>query len=76
MANPFMAAMGGTQGPQGGPMNFIQFMMQNRGQNGNQLLEKMMSSGKYNQQQLNQAQQMAKQMEGPLGALKGMFGFR
>ncbi len=76
MGNPFHEAMGGSQASQGGSMNFVQFMMQNRGQNGNQLLEKMMSSGRYNQQQLNQAQQIAKQMEGQFNGLKGMFGFK
>lgn len=80
MANPFMQAMGGAQVPQGGPMNmmqaFQQFMQQNQGKNPNEMIQQLLSSGKLNQQQLNQAQQMAKQMEGPLGALKGMFGFK
>ena len=80
MANPFMAAMGGSQGSHGGPMNmmqaFQQFMQQNQGKNPNEMIQQLLSSGKLNQQQLNQAQQMAKQMEGPLGALKGMFGFK
>lgn len=80
MANPFFNAMGGPQGPQGGPMNmmqaFQQFMQQNQGKDPNAMIQEMLSSGKLNQQQLNQAQQMAKQMEGPLGALKGMFGFK
>lgn len=79
MANPFFAAMGGANGPQGGPMNmmkaFQQFMQQNQGKNPDEMIQQMLSSGKLNQQQLNQAQQMAKQMEGPLSPLKGMFGF-
>ncbi len=80
MANPFMQAMGGGNGPQGGPMNmmqaFQQFMQQNQGKNPNEMIQQMLSSGKLNQQQLNQAQQMAKRMEGPLSGLKGMFGFK
>jgi len=79
MANPFFSAMGGANGPQGGPVNMIQafqqFMQQNQGKNPNEMIQQLLSSGKLNQQQLNQAQQMAKQMEGPLSGLKGMFGF-
>ena len=80
MANPFRTAMGGSQATQGGPMNmmqaFQQFMQQNQGKNPNEMIQQLLSSGELNQQQLNQAQQMAKQIEGPLGALKGMFGFK
>lgn len=80
MANPFFNAMGGSGSPQGGPMNimqaFQQFMQQNQGKNPNEMIQQLLSSGKLNQQQLNHAQQMAKQVEGPLGALKGMFGFK
>lgn len=79
MANPFFPATGGANGPQGGPVNmmqaFQQFMQQNQGKNPNEMIQQLLSSGKLNQQQLNQAQQMAKQMEGPLSGLKGMFGF-
>lgn len=80
MGNPFFNAMGGSQGQQGGSINmmqaFQQFMQQNQGKNPNEMIQQLLSSGKLNQQQLNQAQQMAKQMEGPFGALKGMFGFK
>lgn len=79
MPNSFMQAMGGTKGPQGGPMNmmqaFQQFMQQNQGKNPNEMIQQMLSSGRLNQQQLNQVQQMAKQMEGQFNGLKGMFGF-
>lgn len=79
MANPFKAAMGCSMG-QGGPMGmmqaFQQFMQQNQGKNPNEMIQQMLSSGKLNQNQLNQAQQMAKQMEGQLSGLKSMFGFR
>lgn len=79
MANPFMQAMGGANGSQGGPMGMMQafqkFMQQNQGKNPNEMIQQMLSSGKLNQNQLNQAQQMAKQMEGPLSGMKSMFGF-
>ena len=72
--------MGGGNGPQGSPVNmmqaFQQFMQQNQGKNPNEMIQQMLSSGRLNQQQLNQAQQMAKQMEGPLSGLKSMFGFK
>ena len=80
MANPFMTAMGGANGPQSSPGNmmqaFQQFMQQNQGKDPNEMIQQLLSSGKLNQQQLNQAQQMAKQREGPLSGLKGMFGFK
>lgn len=80
MANPFHEAIDGLNRPQGRPMNmmqaFQQFMQQNQGKNPNEMIQQMLSSGKLNQQQLNQAQQMAKQMEGPLSGLKGIFGFK
>lgn len=80
MANPFREAMGGAQGPQGGPINrmqeFQQFMQQNQGKNSNEMIQELLTSGRLNQQQLNQFQKMAKQVEGPLSALKGMFGFK
>lgn len=78
MSNPFFNAMGGSQA-QGGPMNMMQafqkFMQQNQGKDPNEMIQQMLSSGKLNQQQLDQAQQMAKQMEGPLSGLRSMFGF-
>lgn len=80
MANPFMQAMGGGNGPQRSPVNmmqaFQQFMQQNQGKDPNEMIQQLLSSGKLNQQQLNQAQQMAKQMEGPLSGMKSMFGFK
>lgn len=80
MPNPFMPVMGGPQTPQGGPANMMQafqnFMQQNQGRDPNDMIQQMLSSGRINQQQLNQVQQMARQMEGTLGGLKGMFGFR
>lgn len=80
MGNPLMAAMGGAKGQNGGPMNmmqaFQQFMQQNQGKNPNEILNQMLTSGKINQSQLNQAQQMAQQMRGQFNGLKGVFGFK
>ena len=80
MANPLFNALNGAKGQQGGPMNmmqaFQQFMQQNQGKNPNEMIQQLVSSGKLNQQQLNQAQQMAKQMEGQFNGFKSMFGFK
>lgn len=77
MSNPFFKAMGGQQS---GPMNMIQqfqqFMQQNRGKNPNEMLQQLLTSGQVSQDQLNQAQQMKQQIEGPLSGLKSMFGFK
>lgn len=54
---------------------FVPFMQQMRGQNPQQMLNKMMQSGRINQQQLNQAQQAAQQMQGQFEQFRGMFGF-
>lgn len=76
MGNPFMQAMGGAQGsPMSMMQAFQQFMQQNQGKNPNEMIQQMLSSGKLNQQQLNQAQQMAKQIEGKFSGMKGLFGF-
>ena len=54
---------------------FPQFMQQMRRQNPQQLLNQMLQSGRVSQQQLNQAQQMASQMQGQFEQFRGMFGF-
>jgi len=68
MNNPFMAALGGGQMP--GPMgNFVQMVQQFNQFRANfkgdpkAEVEKLMQSGRLNQQQLNQLQQMAKQFQ-------------
>lgn len=68
MNNPFMAALGGGQMP--GPMgNFTQMVQQFQQFKANfqgdpkAEVEKLLQSGKLNQQQLNQLQQMAKQFQ-------------
>lgn len=54
---------------------FPQFMQQMKGKNPNDILSQLVSSGKINQSQLNQAQQMAQQMAGQFDSFKSMFGF-
>ena len=79
MGNSIFNLLGGSKKLQNNPMNmmqaFQQFMMQNEGKNPNEVIQKMLSSGKLNQNQLNQAQQMAQQIKGPLSQFKKMFGF-
>lgn len=75
MANPFLSAMGGAKGPQGGPIGFVQFMNQMKGKDPNQILNQMLSSGRINQDQVNQAQQMAQKMGEQFNGFKSMFGF-
>lgn len=55
---------------------FPQFMNQMRGKDPNQLLQQLMQSGRYNQKQLNAAQQMANQMAPQFEQFKNMFGFK
>lgn len=49
-----------------------------QGLNGNpeQILQNLVQSGRVSQQQLNQAQMMAKEMEGKMGAVKSMLGYK
>lgn len=57
------------------PNMFVQFMHQMKGQDPNQLISNLVSSGKITQQQLNQVQQQAKQVEGQFDQFRKMFGF-
>lgn len=65
MNNPIFEAFSSNQ--TGYPMNMIQQVQQFRtkmqGKNPNEEIQKMLSSGQITQQQLNQAQQMAMQMQ-------------
>lgn len=54
---------------------FPQFMAQFRGQDPNQLIQQVLSSGRLNQDQINQAQQMQQQMAGQFDGFKSKFGF-
>lgn len=75
MKNPFSNASVGNNTQQNGLMQFMQFMNQNKGNNSNDMLQQLVASGRFNQQQLSQAQQIAQQLEAPLAAVKSMFGF-
>ena len=55
---------------------FQQFMQSMRGQDPNQILNQMISSGRITQQQLNQVQMQAKQMESQFDGFKKRFGFK
>jgi hypothetical protein len=79
MANPLYQKMNpGAPSPGGGNFMqaFPQFMQQMRGQNPNQMLQQLLTSGKISQAQLDQAQQMARQMGGQFSQFRGMFGFK
>lgn len=75
MSNPLFGALGGGMSQGNNPMNMMQqfqkFMGEMKGKNPTEELNKLLQSGKVNQQQLNQAQQMAQQMQ---GMFKGFLG--
>lgn len=76
MPNPiFNALHSGSQQPNM-MQQFQAFMQQMRGRDPNALLNQLVSSGQVSQAQLNQAQQMAQQMQGAFNGMRGMFGFR
>ena len=68
MSNPLFQALGGNQPNMMG--DFQKFMQQMRGVNPYQEINRMLQSGQISQQQLNQAQQMAQQMQGMMGMFK------
>ena len=64
MNNPIFNALGGGMMPQNNILaQFQQFRQQMQGKNPHEEINKLLQSGKINQQQLNQAQQMAQQMQ-------------
>ena len=68
MSNPLYQALGGSRGNM---MSDLQnFMQQMQGKNPNEEIAKLLQSGRISQQQLNQAQQMAQQMQGMLGMFR------
>lgn len=73
MANPLYNVLNSTQNPM--LSQFSSFMRQMQGQNPRDIINNMVSSGKINQQQLNQVQQQAQQMQTLFDGFKGMFGF-
>lgn len=67
MSNPLFQALGGGTGgknPMGMIQQFRRFMSEMRGKDPTEEINKLLQSGRVNQQQLNQAQQMAQQMQG------------
>ncbi len=74
MANPIFSALGG--GATRNPMlqQFPKFMQMMKGKNPTEMLNELVSSGKINQAQLNEAQRQAQQMGGVFDQFKGMFG--
>lgn len=64
MANPLFDALGGNI-PQGNNMlaQFQEFKNKMKGINPQQEINRLLQSGAINQQQLNQAQQMAQQLQ-------------
>lgn len=55
---------------------FMSFMNQYKDQNPSQIIQSMISSGKLSQDQLQQAQQKAKQMGSQFESMKNAFGFK
>lgn len=75
MANPLFQMLGGGAQPNNPIMQFPKFMQQMRGKDPNAMINELISSGKINQQQLNQVQQQAQQISGMFDQFKGMFNF-
>ncbi len=75
MANPIFNMMNGGNSRNNVVAQFQQFMKQMKGKNPNEILNNLVSSGKINQDQLNQAQSMAQQMHGSFDSIKNIFGF-
>ena len=69
MSNPLFQALGGRQQPNMMD-DFQRFMQQMQGKNPQQEIANLLQSGRISQQQLNQAQQMAQQMQGMMGFFK------
>jgi hypothetical protein len=69
MSNPLFQALGGNRQPDM-MGDFQRFMQQMQGINPRQEINRLLQSGQISQQQLNQAQQMAQQMQGMMGMFK------
>lgn len=73
MSNPIYQVMNRNRQPNM-MQQFRQFMEQMKGQDPNQIIQQMVSSGKLSQAQLDQAQRQAQQMQGMFDSMRGMFG--
>lgn len=63
MSNPIFDAMGGNMPNNNILAQFQQFRKQMQGKNPHEEINKLLQSGAISQQELNQAQQMAQQMQ-------------
>ena len=64
MSNPIFNALGGNMMPENNMLaQFQQFRQQMQGKNPHEEINKLLQSGAISQQELNQAQQMAQQMQ-------------
>ena len=63
MSNPIFNALGGNIPSNNMLAQFQQFRQQMQGKNPHEEINKLLQSGAINQQQLNQAQQMAQQFQ-------------
>lgn len=64
MGNPLFNVLGGNMMPGNNMLaQFQQFRQQMQGKNPHEEINKLLQSGAINQQQLNQAQQIAQQMQ-------------
>lgn len=74
MANPLFKQFGNTNN-NNLFSQFGNFMQQMKGQNPNTILNNMINSGQISQSQLNQAQNMANQLQSQLEGIRHNFGF-
>lgn len=56
-------------------VQFNQFMQQMKGQDPNAIINQLVSSGKINQKQINQAHQKIKELDKQFETMKKNFGF-
>lgn len=73
MSSPIYQAMNGNRQPNM-MQRFQQFAEQMKGQDPNQIIQQMVSSGRVSQSQLDEAQRQARQMQGMLEFMRGMLG--
>lgn len=74
MSNPVYQAMNGKQQAPNMMEQFSNFMNAMRGRDPNQMLHELVSSGRISQEQLNQAQQRARQMASLFEPMREQFG--
>lgn len=73
VSSPIYQAMNGNRQPNM-MQRFQQFAEQMKGQDPNQIIQQMVSSGRVSQSQLDEAQRQARQMQGMLEFMRGMLG--